>query len=99
MAKRKGRCWPKVSSFPKKVKQNSNVETVVLNNPSNELEVAPDVVQEKENQSNESEDDPDFVEEQETGTISQCSTFYYFLENRTSIILHVIVLHVVFCML
>ncbi|XP_039684911.1 uncharacterized protein [Medicago truncatula] len=71
MAKRKGRCWPKVSSFQKKVKQNSNVETVVLNNPSNELEVAPDVVQEQENQSNESEDDPDFVEEQETELLMQ----------------------------
>jgi hypothetical protein len=99
MAKRKGRCRPKVSSLQKKVKQNSNVETVVLNNPSNELEVAPDVVEEQENQSNELEDDPDSVEEQETGTISQCSTFNYFLQNRTSIILHVIVLHVVFCVL
>ncbi|PNX54445.1 hypothetical protein L195_g048064, partial [Trifolium pratense] len=48
MAKRKGRGRPKGSSVQKKAKQSANAETAVLDNPSNELEIDPEFMEEQE---------------------------------------------------
>ncbi|WJX47365.1 hypothetical protein P8452_34063 [Trifolium repens] len=73
MAKRKGRGLPKESSVQKKAKQSANVETSVLDIPSNELEVDPEFVEEQETGTHGftlSDSpvlvDPGFVAEQET---------------------------------
>ncbi|GAU18756.1 hypothetical protein TSUD_80450 [Trifolium subterraneum] len=73
MAKRKGRGRPKGSSVQKKAKQSANVETAVLDNPSNELEI--EFVEEQETgtygftlSDSPVPVDPGFVEEHETGT-------------------------------
>ncbi|KAL5053668.1 hypothetical protein RYX36_034350 [Vicia faba] len=76
MPKRKGRGLPKGSSLQKKVKSNANVETTVLDNASNQLEVDPEFVEEQEKGTHgftlsysPVPVDPGFVEEQETGTM------------------------------
>jgi len=88
MAKRKGRGQPKASSLLKKVKHNANVEPIVLNNPSYELEVDLGFVEEQETGkhgftlSYSAPVDLGFVEEQESGThrfpLSYSLVYYYF---------------------
>jgi hypothetical protein len=48
MAKRQGRGRPKGSRVQKKAKQSANVKMAVLDNPSNELEIDPEFIEEHE---------------------------------------------------
>jgi hypothetical protein len=72
MAKRKGSGRPKGSSVQKKAKQSANVETAILDNPSNELEIQ--FLEEQETggcgltlSDSPVPVDPEFVEEHEIG--------------------------------
>ncbi|XP_058731615.1 uncharacterized protein LOC131603338 isoform X2 [Vicia villosa] len=76
MPKRKGRGRPKGSSLQKKVKSNANVETTVLDNAFNDLEIDPEFVEEQKKGTHgftlshsPVPVDPGFVEEQEIGTM------------------------------
>lgn len=48
MLKRKGRGRPKGTSLQKKVKTSADNEAVILDNPSNVLEVDPEFTEEQE---------------------------------------------------
>jgi len=88
MVKRKGRGQPKASSLLKKVKHSEKVESVILSNPSYELEVDLGFVEEQETGkhgftlSYSAPVDLGFVEEQESGThrfpLSYSLVYYYF---------------------